>query len=219
MTGLAVWTSILLTDALEEALECFSTGQTDLSESKLSPNPQWSNSSEDSCPTSDLSPLSPRPKSAAWAQNDAQSSFTQLQPRMRLQFVAMLLFFLYSNENLLQRRTGANKSEFSVCDGRSDTVKAAIASHVIISFFLLHNCTAALMASADHRGSGSRGVGALMTLQIKEDERCGCASAPPRSRRRACWECRLKNAPFQKRLRGGKSLQQHRYEKLVTGTP
>lgn len=138
---------------------------------------------------------------------------------MRLQVVAVLLSFLYSNENLLQRRTGANKSEFSVCDGRPDTVKAAIASHVIVSLFLLHNCTAALMASADHRGSGSRGVGALMTLQIKEDERCGCASAPPRSRRRACWECRLKNAPFQKRLRGGKSLQQHRYEKLVTGTP
>lgn len=128
----------------------------------------------------------------------------QPQPRMRLQFAAMLLFFLYSNENLLQRRSGRerNQSEFTVCDGRSDAVKAAIASHVIASFFLLHNCTAALMASADlTRGSGSRGVGALMTLQIKEDERGGCASAPPRSRRRPCWECRLKNAPFQKRLR------------------
>lgn len=77
--------------------------------------------SEGSCPTNILSPLSPRPKSAAWAQNKTQSSFTQLQPRVRLQFVAMLLF--HSNKKQLKWWMEENTSTFTVCDGKSEAVK------------------------------------------------------------------------------------------------
>lgn len=136
---------------LEDTLKYFSIGQTDQRQRELSPNPQWSNLSEGSCPTNKLSPISPTPKSAAWAQNKTQSRFTQLQLSVRLQFVTLILF--HSNEKQLKWWTEENKSKFTVCDGKSDAVKTSIGSYVILYFILLQNCTPTLTQSADHRGN------------------------------------------------------------------